>query len=337
MIDRALPLAVAVLPVLVFLGCLIILDSFKLVRLSTVIWTVLAGAAVALLCYVLNTLLLTRVGLDSVTLTRSIGPVIEETVKAAILIFLLRGNKVGFMVDAGIRGFAIGTGFAIVENLHYINMRPDAHLFIWVIRGFGTAMMHGGATALVGVTSKALLDRTDRWKLRIALPGLLIAILLHVAYNHFFMSPLASTAFILIALPLVTLLVFRRSEESTREWLGSGFDVDRELLAMITSGTVAENRIGQYLNTLRDRFPAETVADMLCLLRVRSELAIKAKGVLLMKEAGFRVPPDPEAAGQMEELKFLQKSVGPTGLLALRPVLGSRGRDLWQLELLSNE
>lgn len=337
MIELVLPLAVALLPVLVFLGCLIVLDSFKLVRLSAVIRTILAGAAVALICYGINTLLLTGLPISTPTLTRYIAPVIEEAGKAAFLIILIRANKVGFMVDAAIRGFAIGTGFAILENVHYIQMRPEAHLFIWVIRGFGTAMMHGGATAIVGVASKALLDRADQWRPWLVLPGLLLAILLHTAYNHFFVSPLASTVFILIALPLVTLLVFRRSEESTREWLGHGFDIDRELLSMITSGTLAENRIGQYLHSLKDRFPPETVADMLCMLRVQSELAIKAKGVLLMKEAGFTVPPDPEAAGQIQELRFLHRSIGRTGLLALRPFLRTRGQDQWQVNFLSGE
>jgi hypothetical protein len=76
---------------------------------------------------------------------------------------------------------------------------------------------------------------------------------------------------------------------------------------------------------------------MLCLLRVQSELAIKAKGMLLMKEAGFAVPPDPEAVAQVEELRFLEKSIGRTGLLALRPFLTTRGQDLWQVNFLSGE
>jgi len=335
MLDRILPLIVALLPVIVFLTSLVLLDSFKLVRLATVLWTILAGALVALLCYAVNTAVLATTRIETTTLTRYIAPVIEELSKAAFLLVLIRANKVGFMVDAAIRGFAIGTGFAILENLHYIQMRPDAHLLIWVIRGFGTALMHGGTTAIVGVAAKALLDRADRWSLSLTIPGLLLAIVLHAVYNHFFMSPLVSTLFILVALPLVTVVVFRQSENATRDWLGHGFDIDREVLGMITSGALAENPIGQYLHSLKDRFLPEAVADMLCLLRVHSELAIKAKGVLLMKEAGFDVPADPEAAASLEEMRFLHKSIGPTGLLALRPFLGGRARDLWQLNLLS--
>lgn len=337
MMDRLLPLAVALLPVLVFLASLVLLDSFKLVRLRTIIGMIVAGAGVAAVCYGINTGILAATRIDTSTLTRYVAPVIEETLKAALLLALIRANKVGFMVDAGIRGFAIGTGFAILENLHYVQMRPDAQFLVWVIRGFGTALMHGGATAIVGVAAKALLDRADRWRPVLTIPGLLLAILLHAVYNQFFMSPLISTLFILVALPLLTLLVFRQSENTTRDWLGSGFDIDRDVLEMITSGTLTANPIGQYLATLKDRFPPEAVADMLCLLRVHSELAIKAKGILLMKEAGFAVPRDPDIANRLEELRYLQKSIGPTGLLALRPFLKGSARDMWQLQFLIEE
>jgi RsiW-degrading membrane proteinase PrsW (M82 family) len=337
MIKLLLPLAVALLPVLLFLVGLILLDSFKLVRSQTVVWTIAAGCAVAAACYGINVLLLQLTGISTAALTRYIAPVIEETAKASFLLYLIRGYRVGFMVDAAIRGFAIGTGFAILENLNYIQLRPDAHLLVWVIRGFGTALMHGGATAIVGITTKSLLDRSGRWRAFLAAPGLLLAIFLHGLYNHFFVTPLISTLLILILFPVIVSIVFRQSENTTREWLGTGFDTDREVLEMISSGVLADNPIGQYLHSLKDRFPSETVADMLCLLRVQSELAIKAKGMLLMKEAGFGVPRDPEAASQLNELHYLRKSIGQTGLLALRPFLRTRSTDLWQLQLLQQE
>ena len=337
MINLLIPPAVALLPVVCFLVSLILLDSFKLVRSQTVVWTIAAGCAVAAACYGINILLLRLTGINTAALTRYVAPVIEETAKALFLLYLIRTDRVGFMVDAAIRGFALGTGFAILENLHYIQMRPDAHLLVWVIRGFGTALMHGGATAIVGIVTKALLDKSGRWRAMIAAPGLLLAIFLHALFNHFFVTPLVSTLLILILFPAILGIVFRQSENTTRDWLGTGFDTDREVLEMISSGVLADNPIGQYLHSLKDRFPSETVADMLCLLRVQSELAIKAKGMLLMKEAGFGVPRDPEAASQLKELHYLRRSIGQTGLLALRPFLNTRSTDQWQLQLLQHE
>jgi hypothetical protein len=74
---------------------------------------------------------------------------------------------------------------------------------------------------------------------------------------------------------------------------------------------------------------------MMCLLRLRAELAIRAKGILMMREAGFDAAPDPTLKDKFEELRYLEKSIGKTGLLALDPFLHTSTRDLWQLNMLS--
>jgi hypothetical protein len=76
------------------------------------------------------------------------------------------------------------------------------------------------------------------------------------------------------------------------------------------------------------------VADMLCYLRLHTELALRAKGVLLARENGLDVPLDAATREKFAELGYLEKSVGRTGLLALHPVLRTSRRDLWQLYLL---
>ncbi len=325
------------LPVLLFLGGLVLLDSFKLVRLARVLGAIGVGCAAAMLAMLVNSSSQAWLQTDFLTYSRSLAPFVEESLKALYLVYLLRAHRIGFMVDAAILGFAIGAGFALVENLFYLYARPDAALSLWVIRGFGTAVMHGSATAIVGIVTKVLEDRREHERAYLVLPGLLVAVGIHWFYNHFFFSPGLSTVVILLGLPLLMVLVFRRSEDSTRHWLGVGFDTDRELLEMITTGTLGETRIGRYLHSLQDRFPPPVMVDMLCLLRLQLELAISAKGLLMMREAGFRVEPGPEVREKFQEMHFLQRSVGRTGILALRPFLHVRGRDLWQLHMLGGK
>jgi hypothetical protein len=131
--------------------------------------------------------------------------------------------------------------------------------------------------------------------------------------------------------------VFNQSEKSTREWLGIGFDTDVEVLNMIITGNLSETKIGRYLQTLKNRFPGEVVADMLCLLRLHLELAIRAKGILLMRNAGFKTTPDPETKAKLDELQYLEKSIGKTGHLAILPFLHTSNRDLWQLYMLGKK
>jgi hypothetical protein len=73
---------------------------------------------------------------------------------------------------------------------------------------------------------------------------------------------------------------------------------------------------------------------MLCLLRIQAELAIRAKGLLLAREAGLAVPIGEDVRANLRELRYLEKSIGRTGLLALKPVLPQTARDLWQVNLL---
>ena len=53
-------------------------------------------------------------------LSRYIAPLTEETGKAALVVTLVATARVGFLVDAAVLGFAVGTGFALFENLHEI-------------------------------------------------------------------------------------------------------------------------------------------------------------------------------------------------------------------------
>lgn len=73
---------------------------------------------------------------------------------------------------------------------------------------------------------------------------------------------------------------------------------------------------------------------MLCLLRLRTELSIKAKEILMMQEAGFDGPADPEGSEKLAECAYLERSIGKTGKLALLPLLHSSSCDAWQLQLL---
>jgi len=74
---------------------------------------------------------------------------------------------------------------------------------------------------------------------------------------------------------------------------------------------------------------------MVCLLRLRLELSIRAKGILLARQSGFEVPPDPDMEGRFTELKFLERSIGRTGLLALSPLFHFSDRDLWQYHMIA--
>ncbi len=323
----------ALTPVALFLLGLVYLDSFKLVGPWPVLGAIVAGAGAALGALWLNPVLIGALSWDFSTYTRYGSPWVEELLKAVPLVWLLARNRIGFPVDAAIFGFAVGTGFAMAENVYYLGEHPGARAIVWLVRGFGTALLHGGAAAAFTILVQVRADRSSGLAAAL-LPAWLAAVVIHSFYNHFFLSPLASTLLILTTLPLLVGALFVQSEQSLRRWLGEGFDADADLVGQLQSGRFRESHAGEYLERLRRQFEGRVVADMLCLLQIHRELALRAKARLIAREAGVDVPLGPDVRENLNELRFLEKSVGKTGRLALTPLLTPRSRDLWQLSLL---
>ena len=264
---------------------------------------------------------------------------------------MISKKKIGFMVDAVIYGFAIGAGFAFIENIYYLNVVESSNIFLWIIRGFGTAVMHGGTTAIFAILTKNLYDRSDKFKFMsylpaliyailyhslflIFMPGLFSAIVIHSLFNHLLLPAVAITVLQLFLLPALIMFVFHRNEMALRNWLETGLDNEVRLLEQIDKGIFSESHAGQYLLSLKNKFSGTVLADMLCLIKIHLELSIRAKGVLLLRKVGLPVIIEEEIKDKLEELKYLEKSIGPTGKLAVSPIFSTSTRDLWQLYML---
>ena len=327
----------ALAPVLCLLVLLLMMDSFKLVTIRFVVQAIVAGALAAVVALVINVQLLDRAGLPVALLTRAIAPVVEELLKLLFVVYAIRRRRVGFPVDAAILGFAVGTGFALVENTYYLSAVRSGGTVLWLVRGFGAAVLHGATTAIAAIAAQTLASQKPRPGFGVFVPGAIVAIAIHAVYNQFVLPPVIATLLLIAVLPPLVLLTFERSEHSTRDWMSAGLDLDVELLRLVLSDDFGHTRLGTYLQELRSRFPGPVVADMFCLMRLELELGIRAKGMLMAREAGLDVPLDEELLNGLAEVRYLERSIGPTGLLALTPLQVSSDRDAWQKFLLREQ
>jgi len=227
-----------------------------------------------------------------------------------------------------------GTGFAIVENATYLRDFGDAPLMLWAVRGLGTGVLHAATTAMAAIVGKAVADRHPRLRVPI-LPGVALAVLTHSIYNHLLVYPAVAAVAMLVALPVIVVAVFERSEKATREWVGAGLDLDLTLLQLVMSDGFQATRFGSYLRALPSHFEGVVVADMFCLLRIELELAVQAKAWLIAHEAGLDLPVDDDLRAALAERDHLRQSIGRTGLLALEPLRVTSDRDYWNRHLLS--
>lgn len=325
--------AISLLPVVFFLSILILIDSYKLVRPRWVVFALLAGAVAAGLSYVTNTWI-QSFEVDTQIFYRYLAPSVEEFYKAAFVAYLVAANRVGFTVDAAIQGFAVGAGFAVIENIYYLTELGDASSRVWMIRGLGTAIMHGGSMAVFAILAKTFRDRKNHSKITPYLLAYAAAFVLHSSFNHFILPAEIITVVQLLVFSLIITVLFQESEKLTRSWLGTGFDTDQELLRTIISGEVSRTHVGEYLSMLKRNFDGPIVVDMLCLVRIRVELSVRAKGILMMRKAGFKVAPDPDTRYKFAEMKYLEQSIGRVGLIAIEPIHQWTRRDLWQLNVI---
>lgn len=332
-----LKIAISLIPVLLFLLVLILMDSYKLVKPTLLILTIIYGVLAALIAFLFQR----RLAVSEQSLTLFWGPLSEELLKALLPLTLLKLKRVAFIVDSAIVGFAGGAGFALLENLLYLLTVPEANPLLWIVRGLGTAVMHGGTVAILMILSAYLSERFRTQKMILFLPGLFSALLIHIAFNMVLAKQIFPAEYVtaaqLIILPLLISVAFTQSEKSLRDWMEQGLESSVRLLNAIRKGNFSETKAGRYVYALREHLPVEVVADIFCYLQIYLDLTAQAKARLMLREQGFPVEPDPEVANRFSELKNLAKNIGKTGQRAMTPLLQASPRDLWQLYYLEKK
>lgn len=327
----------SLLPVIVFLLVLLHLDSYKLVTFREVMECFVAGMVLAIVSYFTNSRAIGILKYDVATYSRFAAPVAEEFLKAAFMIVLFARNRIGFMIDAAITGFAVGAGFSLSENLYYLHEISGANLGVWIVRGFGTAIMHGGATAIFGVMGQGLTERRALINPLMLLPGLAVAVVVHGIYNYFQSSALIAAVVMLVTVPTILFFVFAKSEHGIHTWLLHDYESHEHLLEDIKNGEFTHSEAGRFILDIHSKFDPEVVADLFAYIRLHTELAIRADKVSLARETGEKLTDGHALHESFKKLHALEKKIGTAPMLALWPHLHFTRRELWELNELEAE
>jgi protease PrsW len=323
--------AVALLPVVTFLAALLYFDSYRLISAFEVAETITAGLALAIAGYFLNGYLIDRLHVDYALYSHAGGPVVEETLKAVAVVYLFMRNRIGFMIDAAIMGFAVGTGFALFENAYYLQAMQDADFGDWIIRGFGTAIMHGGATALFAMWAESLVEKRSTLSLFAFLPGLVTAILVHALFNELSVVPLLATAIIILGLPPLFLIIFSKSEHAVHQWLVHDYESHQQLLDDIESGRFLHSEAGRFILKLAKKFSQSVIEDIFEYLKLHTICVLRAEAISLARERKEKIEITAEHRADLHRLHLLEIRIGRSAMMALWPHLHFSRRELWEL------
>lgn len=252
-------------------------DQFSTARLRTLALCGAWGLVAFGLAYVANTaileLLVAQFGMaraDGVDLIRRMmAPLIEETLKAAFLVFLVQQPTFRYAVDGALYGFCIGAGFAVIENVFYISNNPGTAVALAATRSLSTALMHAMATALIGITLGRA-RRSVRGRAGWIVGGFAIAMIAHIVYNNI-VNTLSGTVLLLVAIAIglggVGLIIWIMRGDVAREKQSFSAVLDKS--AGVAEGErLAIQRIGeQGLSPVIEELSAQVGDENLALIR----------------------------------------------------------------------
>ena len=333
-----LPASVGLLPVATFLWTLLWLDSYKLVRMRTVLAVVAAGAVVAVACYFANAALLHFIRLDFTTYSRYVAPVVEEMFKAVVIVWLIHANRVGFLVDAAIFGFAVGTGFAVVENAYFLEIVKSTGIGIWLVRGFGTAIMHGTTLAVLAAIAHEFAERETReaaadydFSLIWFVPGYGVAVALHTAFNQFPDRPMISMMGAILVAPIALIAILNFGTAEAQRWLAAECAEHKAQLEALRAGRWPDGAAGKKIAALAERLDPEAAKRIRRYWELKAWLVAEAEEVM-MEEATGDVEFDASAVrAAFAELEGLKGALGRSTFAAMQALLPFSRNDYWEI------
>ena len=327
----------SILPVLFYIAVLIYLDSFKLINKKRLVYVFLAGIISALISYLINNIILDITGMTNAEISIYAAPFVEEIIKFSVLLFIIHKGYSGFIIDTAIYGFIIGSGFAFAENIYYYINIGEGSIMENIIRGFGTSLMHGSTVSLAGGMFIFLRDVKNFKFIPNVLISILPALIIHILYNLFLLPPVFQTAAVIISYSISISLIFTASENSIHKWINSELDTEMELINLLEKGQLKSTHAGKYIDEIKERFSNFVVFDMICLIRVHTELSMQLKINMMLRINNLEVPEDPELQAKLTEYRQLINSIGKTAYSAIKPIMLTSSKDIWKMNQYRND
>ncbi len=248
----------AALPVPLYAALILWFDRFehepRYLLFTSFLWGATASIFAAL---IVNTFVLLSLGKFAATVISA--PIIEEIAKAAILlaIFLVKSDELNDVADGVIYAAITALGFATIENFAYYGrafaeVYPVGTLGVFIARGIENPFLHPFLTSMTGI-GFGLAAQTRNKIVRVAAPlgGLMLAILLHAAWNYSSVAGIFRFVYYILMVPaffaVIAILAFAVRREKKI--------ICRYLLDEIAAGRLNESEYRQ-LTSLRGRCSA---------------------------------------------------------------------------------
>ena len=330
--------SLALVPVLLMAALFAWLDIFKLMSVWEMLGLLILGGVAAIAAWPVAGAMLDQLPMGFSFYSRLVAPWIEEAIKGVAVVLLFARNRVGYKLDAVISGFTIGAGFSVIENIFYLYRFPELTAPVWMVRGLGTAVMHGATSAILAVIAHELGERAARrtgaaFRLNPLwfVPGYLAATAIHLLFNQFPDQPMLVMMVTMVAAPLVLLALLRFGEGEAHGWLAEESAAHEAALAEWRSGGFPKDASGQRIEALARRSAGTQAERIHAYCTLKTELVLAAERELQDQDREVEAEDRFRLRRQFAELEALRKAMGRTGFAALKPLLPFSRNDEWEL------
>ena len=330
--------AVALVPVLAMLAVFVWLDAFRLMNLKEILILLMLGAIGALAAWPVSGRLLDTLPIGFSLYSRFVAPWIEEAIKAVIMIGLFRMNRIGYKLDAVISGFAIGAGFSVVENIIYLTIFPHYGTGTWLVRGFGTAIMHGTTLAVLATVAHEFAERETReaaadfdFSLMWFVPGYGVAVALHIAFNQFPYRPMIAMMAAILVAPIALILILNLGTAEAQRWLAAECAEHHAQLEALRGGRWPNGQAGAKIAALAERLDAESAKRISRYWELQAWLVAQAEEVMMEEAAGDAEFDASAVQAAFAEAEGLKRALGRSTFAALEALLPFSRNDYWEV------
>ena len=198
--------------------------------------------------------------------------------------------------------------------------------------------MHGTTLALLAAIAHELAERENReaagefnFNLLWFVPGYLVAVAIHTAFNQFPDRPLIAMMGAAIFAPLSIMAIFHFGTAEAERWL------DKEALSIAPSSTRSVPATGPIARAAArsPRSPAGSIPKAAKRIRryweLQAWLVLEAEETMMEEAAGDATVDTPQVRAALAELGGLKRALGKGTFAALRALLPFSRNDHWEV------
>lgn len=332
-------LAVSILIALIVpIGFLVFLRTFdlhKTAKFRKNIVTLVCGIIAYLLAARINPAMVNAGWVTWDQVVRITAPIVEELLKSLILLYLVSRADFNYVVDGALYGFGAGIGFAVIENVEYVEGNIEIALVVALARVFSTNLMHATGSGLIGTALAFSRGEKSKWRGGLAIVGgYVIAMAFHAAFN----TMVNAGTFLVFAIgygvvgAILIWFVIRRGLNTQKQWVGEKLGAeDRVTKEETRAVTGIEKVVDTLLQPFRERFGEEKIPLVRDLLYKQAEMGIKRK---LMETT-----PSPTKRKEIEtiiqtlyrEMEDLRRRIGMYPMMFVREVYLGQDFQVWAM------